>query len=216
MKILHLDDHQLFTEGLSAVLVQQAPELKIISAIDAQQAIELLAKHLDIDLILIDLNLPSFDGFDFIRSLETRNIYIPFLILSASENLWDIKKALALGASGYLSKSLATQDILSIISNVMDGQIYVPETLQLALERLPEKEPEHDQQKILATYQLGRRQIDVLQLIKKGYSNDEIANILNLSRNTIKTHVQTLFSAFQVKNRLECVCYAEKIGIELN
>lgn len=215
MKILHLDDHLLFTEGLNAVLTLQDNALEIISALDVQQALVILAEQPSIDLILIDLNLPTFDGFDFIKSLADRNIDTPFLILSASENLWDIKKALALGASGYLSKSLATKEMLVIISAVMEGQIYVPEELQLALERLPEKEPRHDQQKILAAYQLGQRQLDVLRLLKKGYTNDEIAGLLNLSRNTIKTHIQTLFTSFQVKNRTECVCYAEQAGLEL-
>lgn len=215
MKILHLDDHELFTEGFRAVLQQQAQYLKIISATDVKQAQSVLREHNDIELILIDLNLPHFDGFDFIKNLVLMNIYTPFLILSASENLWDIKKALALGASGYLSKSLAAKEILTVISMVMEGEVYVPEALQLALERLPEKEPEHDQQKILIAYQLGQRQLDVLRLLKKGHSNGEIADILNLSCNTIKTHIKTLFTAFKVNNRTECVSYAEQVGLKL-
>lgn len=215
MKILHLDDHQLFTEGFRAVLMQQSQSLQIISATNVKQAIALLVENPDLDLILIDLNLPSFDGFYFIKELVSLNIYTPFLILSASENLWDIKKALNLGASGYLSKSLAAKEILAVIAAVMEGQVYVPEELQLALERLPEKEPEHDQYKILVSYQLGQRQLDVLRLLKKGHSNEDIANTLNLSRNTIKTHIKTLFTAFQVSNRTECVRYAEQVGLEL-
>lgn len=213
MKILHLDDHLLFAEGLSAVLTLQNQSLQVISASDTEKAISCLDQEPDIDLILIDLNLPGLDGFAFIESLIERNIFTPFIILSASENLWDIKKALKAGAAGYLSKSASTQEILSVIEKVMAGDVHMPDELKKALDRLPEKEPVQTQQKILSSYQLGQRQLDVLKLMQQGYSTDEIASVLNLSRNTIKTHTRTLFTAFQVKNRLECVRYAERIGL---
>ena len=76
-----------------------------------------------------------------------------------------------------------------------------------------EKKPKNNQYKILTAYKLGQRQFDVLKLMREGYSNEEIAVVLNLSKNTIKTHVKTLFTSFQVNNRLECVRYAERIEL---
>lgn len=213
MKILHLDDHLLFAEGLSAVLTQQDQSLQVVSVEDTQKAIDVLEQQQDVDLIFIDLNLPGLDGFAFIEALGERQIFTPFIILSASENLWDIRKALSLGAAGYMAKTASSQEILATIESVMQGNICVPQALQEALARLPEKEPSNDKQKVLSAYQLGQRQMDVLRLMQQGYSTDEIAKVLNLSRNTIKTHTRTLFTSFEVKNRLECVRYAERIGL---
>ena len=213
MKILHLDDHLLFAEGLSAVLTQQDQSLQVVSVEDTQKAIDVLEQQQDVDLIFIDLNLPGLDGFAFIEALGERQIFTPFIILSASENLWDIRKALSLGAAGYMAKTATSQEILATIESVMQGNICVPQALQEALARLPEKEPSNDKQKVLSAYQLGQRQMDVLRLMQQGYSTDEIAKVLNLSRNTIKTHTRTLFTSFEVKNRLECVRYAERIGL---
>lgn len=213
MKILHLEDHLLFAEGLSAVLSQQNPAFDFLTTSNASQAIQFFQQHHDIDLILIDLNLPGLDGFAFIESLLERNVFTPFIVLSASENLWDIKKALELGAAGFIPKTAGSHEIIEIIEQVMQGQVYLPDNIQQALNRLPDKEPDHDLHKTMAAYQLGQRQLDVLRLMQKGYNTDEIAQVLNLSRNTIKTHSKTLFAAFQVKSRIECVRYAEQLGL---
>ena len=213
MKILHLDDHQLFNEGLNAVFSQQTTKFKLMSATNAELALDILKKHEEIELILIDLNMPGLDGLAFIESLNERNLFIPFIILSASENIWDISEALKSGAAGFIPKTYNCEKILEIIEQVMSGDVYVPDSIQAAIKNLPEKKPLQGQQQILSAYKLGQRQFDILKLMRQGYSNDEIATILNLSINTIKTHVKTLFTSFQVKNRLECVRYAERINI---
>lgn len=213
MKILHLDDHQLFNEGLSAVFSQYSTKFQIISATNAEQALVALKQNNDVELILIDLNMPGLNGLAFIESINERNIFIPFVVLSASEEIWDIRQALQSGASGFIPKAYNCQRILEIIEQVMLGGTYVPANILAAMESLPENPPLQDEYKILTAYKLGQRQFDVLKLMRQGYSNDEIAVVLNLSRNTIKTHLKTLFTSFQVSNRLECVRYAERIGL---
>lgn len=213
MKILHLDDHTLFSEGLSAVFSQHAKDLKIISANDSEQALMLIKNNYDIDLILIDLNMPGLNGLAFIESLNEREIFIPFVVLSASEDIWDIREALKNGAAGFIPKTYSCTQILDIIEQVMLGEVYVPVNILASIENLPERKPLHDQHQILFAYKLGQRQLDILKLMRQGYSNDEMAVVLNLSKNTIKTHIKTLFTSFQVKNRLECVRYAERINL---
>ncbi len=213
MKILHLDDHMLFAEGLSAVFLQHAQGFQIISANDSEQALMLINKNPDIDLILIDLNMPGLNGLAFIEGLNERELFIPFVVLSASEDIWDIREALKGGAAGFIPKTYSCKKILDIIEKVMLGEVYVPINILAAMESLPERKPIHDQHKILSAYKLGQRQFDILKLMRQGYSNDEMATVLNLSKNTIKTHVKTLFTSFQVKNRLECVRYAERINL---
>lgn len=213
LKILHIDDHTLFAEGLSALMTQHSDELCMVSATSADQALKILDDNQEIDLILIDLKMPGLDGLAFIESLNQRDLFIPFIVLSASEDLFHIRRALNEGASGFIPKTYTAQQILEVISDVMAGNIYVPQNIEESIATLPEQEPQQDQHKIMSNYKLGQRQMDVLKLMQQGYSNDEIAQVLNLSKNTIKTHARTLFTSFQVSNRLECVRYAERIGL---
>jgi len=203
----------LFAEGLSAVFSQHAKEFEIVSANDSEQALLLLEQNQEIDLIFIDLNMPGLNGLAFIESLNERELFIPFVVLSASEDIWDIREALKSGAAGFIPKTYSCQKILEIIERVMLGDVYVPDNILAAMENLPERKPLNDQHQILSAYKLGQRQFDILKLMRQGYSNEEMAVVLNLSKNTIKTHVKTLFTSFQVKNRLECVRYAERIKL---
>lgn len=195
------------------MLKQRENSLTILSSNTAEQAFKLVEQHSDIDVILVDLCMPGLDGFAFLDGMKQRESYIPVAVLSATDDLWKIKKALSSGASGFIPKTYGSEAILGILQSIVAGDIVVPEKIQQALQELPDKEPLQDQHKILAAYQIGQRQLDVLQLMQEGYANEEIASILNLSINTIKTHARTLFSAFQVANRLECVRYAERIGL---
>lgn len=212
MKILHLDDHLLFTEGLKAILSQQY-NYDVCCANNMEQALEILSTESDFELILVDLTMPGLDGIAFIDSLIERNLFIPFVVLSASEDLWAIRHAMEKGSAGFIPKTFSSQEIVSIIQQLMAGEIYLPEAIEEGLANLPDKQPRDELHKLMATYRLGKRQMDVLRLMQQGYSTDEIAQVLNLSRNTIKTHSKTLFTSFDVNNRLECVRYAERIGL---
>ncbi|MBL4796857.1 MAG: response regulator transcription factor [Oleispira sp.] len=213
MKILHLDDHTMFAEGLNVVVSLHADDLSIVGASSVEGAWQVLEQQPDIELILIDLNIPGLNGLDFIESLFERNFYIPFIVLSASSDLFQIRSALNNGASGFIPKTYSITQILQVIEQVLAGDIVVPKDIEQAIAYLPEHEPSQNHYKTMTNYNLGQRQMDVLKLMQEGHSNNEIAERLNLSKNTIKTHVKTLFSAFQVSNRIECVRYAERIEL---
>jgi DNA-binding NarL/FixJ family response regulator len=203
----------MFAEGLGVVVSLHSNDISIVGATSVEGAWQVLEQQLDIELILIDLNIPGLNGLDFINSLCERDIYIPFIVLSASSDLFQIRSALQNGASGFIPKTYSIDQILQVIERVVAGDIVVPKDIEQAIACLPEHEPSHNHYKVMTNYKLGQRQMDVLKLIQGGHSNDEIAEQLSLSKNTIKTHVKTLFSAFQVSNRLECVRYAERIGL---
>lgn len=213
MHILHLDDHYIFTQGLSAVFQSQRPDIDIVSAMDAKTALSILDESNSFDLILVDLNLPDLDGLAFIQAVEQRNLFIPIVVLSASEDMWQIKQALDVGASGFIPKSHSFENILSAIHSVLDGELYIPEDIQKHIRKLPEKIPNDSQFKALSAYRLRQRQLDVLKLMQQGYSNEDIAQVLHLSRNTIRSHARIIFSAFGVGNRMECIRFAERVGI---
>lgn len=213
MKLLHLDDHYIFTQGLKAVFESQQSEIEVFSATDAKTALSLVDNTKEFDLILVDLNLPDLDGIAFIHAIEQRNLFIPVVVLSASENMWKIKRAIESGASGFIPKSYDFDKISNAIEQVLEGDIYIPDDIQIHINKLPSTEPTDKQFKALSAYRLGHRQLDVLKLMQQGYSNDEIAHVLHLSVNTIRSHARTLYRAFNVGNRIECVRFAERAGI---
>ena len=211
MKILHLDDHNLFSEGLASILVTH--DIEVICMDNTKSAIALLDQHQNFDLIITDLSLPGLDGFAFIQSVFQRELLLPVAVLSATEDLWLINKALTAGVAGFIPKTYNTKKIVQAIHIMLQGEVYLPTHLKKSIARLPTTEPNDALSKKLSTYQLTVRQLDVLKLMKKGHSNDEIATILFVSRNTIKTHAKNLFSAFKVNNRMECVRFAEDINL---
>ena len=150
----------------------------------------------------------------FIDGVNQRNLFIPFIILSASDNLKKIRLALSNGASGFIPKTNSAKQILAAIDQVMEGNVVIPPELKKQLKALDEMDPlEAVASEITQHYQLSERQLDVLKLIQKGCSNQEVAQILNISINTVKVHMRVLCEAFEAKNRNDCVSYAEKIGL---
>lgn len=213
MNILHLDDHQLFAEGLKSVLQQAAQSYHVTSVYDVDSALRYLDEKPALDLVLTDLQMPGIDGQAFIRALFQRGIMVPVLIMSAEEDIWAIRRAMDAGAMGFIPKSLEIQEMLAILRQALAGEPYLPEGMMEKLQALPDSTPDNHIERIAQRYQITARQMDVLRLMRDGYSNQEIAKILNISEHTVKSHGQVLFQAFDVNNRLECVRYAERVGL---
>ncbi len=212
MKILHLDDHVLFTEGLKAILSNQYG-YQVSCANTIEQALTALEQESGFELILVDLSMPGLDGIAFIDSLIERQIFVPFVVLSASEDLWAIRHAMDKGSAGFIPKTYSSEVIIDIIQSVMAGDVYLPQSVQEGLVNLPEQEPCDALEKLMVRYRISKRQMDVLKYMQQGYSTEEIARVLNRSVNTVKSHSKALFAAFEVNNRLECVRYAERVGL---
>jgi len=212
MKIIHLEDHLSFAEGFSVLMRRYRPSVQIIGTSNTEAALQLLEEHADIDLIIIDLNMPGLHGQTFIEGLNQRNLYIPFLVLSATDDIRKIESAINSGASGFAPKTDSMQSILTVIDQIMLGHTAIPKNILDGIARL-NKNSVDKKQELIKQYQLSERQLDVLGLLQQGYSNQEIASVLNISINTIKIHVRTLCETFSAKNRTECVFLAEKSGL---
>lgn len=210
MKILHIDDHQLFTEGLAIALTNSELECEIHSALNAREAFKLLEKHLDFDLILLDLSMPELEGSHFIQGLFERNVVVPVAILSANEDARKIKQVLGLGAVAFLPKSLGTKQLIDSLKLIEQGNIIIPEEINQAIERLPQKIANSFENSSQSN--ISKRQKDVLQLIQQGLSNRAIAEVLSISETTVKSHVQSLFQIFNANNRMDCVLKATELG----
>jgi DNA-binding NarL/FixJ family response regulator len=206
--LLIIDDHQLIIDGLENVLQHLSENIEITHSQNAKDALDWLIDGKEFDLILVDISMPNMDGFSFITAINDHKIIIPIAIISATENVNDVQKALDKGALGFISKSSKSEELLNAIESILDGNIYTPFWYQ-PLDNNSD-DPRLDLAKILG---LSRRQLDVLDLLATGNSNKQIANTLFLSEDTVKSHVKALFNNFDVNNRTECINAARRHGI---
>ncbi|MEI7514038.1 MAG: response regulator transcription factor [Betaproteobacteria bacterium] len=201
MKILVVDDHALVREGLAQVLAGIYPQLTLLHAATGADAIALLLPHRNIDLVLLDYHLTDMTGLEVLRQLGKIQPSLVVLMISGSTTVQIIQQALNAGAAGFVTKSGDTQELLSAIEQVLQGEIYIPQELRAV----------HGSGKSGvsgAAPSLSRRQEQVLRGIMNGQSNREIAAELDLSEETVKTHVSAILRYFSVENRTQAAVAA--------
>ncbi|MCJ8168915.1 response regulator [Atopomonas sediminilitoris] len=193
LSLLLVDDHRIYLDGLAFALRELTANTLIDTVTSAQQAREKLAQH-DYDLVLLDVNLPDESGLSLLRSLQAQSIASPVAMLSASDSGLDMQQALKAGALGFISKSA-------------DGAVLREQITRLLLgESLPTPKP------LPASNGPTPRQLEILQLLAEGMPNKLISRQLNISEDTIKTHLKALFQLLDVHNRTACVNAARDRG----
>lgn len=212
MKVIHVDDHVLFAEGLNAMLSMRT-DYEVVSMASARDALNMLDEIGEVDLLLVDLKMPEMNGISMIEAIERRGLLVPVVVISASEDLWEIRKVMQAGAAGFIPKTANTEEIVSILERVMEGDIYLPEDIQAGISHLPEEKPDESQKVAMAHYKITERQMEVLRLIRQGYNNKDIATILYITVETVKSHVKNIYAAFGVKDRISCVRAADEAGL---
>lgn len=207
MRILHIDDHPLFCSGLTAAVNNLLPGFEIKSALDIEQA-NIFLHEMDIDLILLDLDMPGVNGLAFMRSLIQRELNIPVAILSAHEDVKDIKQALTLGAVGFLPKAWSPEKLVQALEMIERGDVVIPEYVQQKLASPSWFDAASAEQDVLS-----QRQVEVLRLLDQGLSNKEIAKSLVIGENTVKTHLKAIFQLLSCKNRIDCLNKARELNL---
>lgn len=209
MKILVVDDHVLIREALRGVLREVAADSTILEAADSRQAMRLIADNPDLQLILLDLNLPDRNGFELLAELRDRHPAISAVVLSASQDRDDIARALDLDALGYIPKSAKREVMLSALELIFSGGIYVPpEILNRPLPVSATSSCSASQSREAAEIGVTDRQMEVLSLMMRGKSNKAICRALGLAEPTVKNHVTAILKALKVTNRTEAVIVA--------
>ena len=206
MKILIVDDHALFREGLRYVLNELDENVIIIEAPSFDQAMHHVTENPDLDLVLLDLNIPGKDGFATLDTLSKKYPALPVVILSASTQRSDIQRALDSGAVGYIPKDTTSKVVLTALRLVFSGGIYAPPDIT-------QQKSTDESMDIRNSAALTPRQIEVLALLAKGYSNKEIAQKINVTAATVKMHVTSIFRSLGVSNRTQAAMVAEKLGL---
>ncbi len=205
LKILVVDDHALVREGLRQVLKGLAEEVEVLEAAQCSLAFELAALHPDLDLVLLDYQLPGMNGLEALRLFGQNHPELPVVMISGSVDPRIMREVMALGAVGFVGKASLSSDLLSILQKVLDGQIYVPTELLGAISSA------EDAYSDVGTA-LTARQQEVLDLLMEGRSNKEISDALHLSDETVKNHVSAVLRAFGVQTRIQAVLAAAQNG----
>jgi DNA-binding NarL/FixJ family response regulator len=216
MKILIIDDHPLFLEGIGMVLRQIADDVEAVELDSGNKGMDYLKSNPDTDLVLVDLDMPVMSGFDFLQVLEDQGLTIPVAILSATTNLYDVKRAVDMGAVGFISKTSDTGEMKRALETIFEGDVYIPKGLEEQLDALMASESMDPQSVLRAKAKavgITNRQHQVLQLLAKGYTNKKIGEELNLTERTVKAHVSALFAIMNVANRTECVLEGDRLGL---
>lgn len=206
MRILIIDDHQLFIDGIHHIVERLDKEVEVIDANRAETAIEILESGQAFDLVLIDLSMPGMDGMSILQRMHERKTWLPLVVISAEEDARRIRAVLDAGALGFIPKSHNSQQMLSALHSVLEGDIYIPADIEKKINMLESRRSSVD-------HLITKRQYEVLELLAKGYSNKQIAASLFLTEHTVKAHIAALFSALQASNRTECVQIASRRGV---
>ncbi|QFU76258.1 response regulator transcription factor [Halioglobus maricola] len=193
MKILIVDDHALFRDGLSLLLDTLAEDVLVIEAVDSVSAFDALSKHPDLDFMLLDLNIPGEDGFSVLEAMSQEYSTVPVAVLSASARQEDVDKVMATSAVGYIHKNTPSKLLLGAVQLMLAGGLYTPPITTLS----EVAGGVNDEVAITG------RQLEVLALLVGGDSNKQIAGKLGIAEATIKMHVTAIFKALNVKNRTQ-------------
>ena len=206
MKFLLIDDHALIREALRGVLKELRRDADVLEAANCDQAKRLVEGHTDLEVILLDLNLPDGDGFRLLAQLREHYPDISIIVLSASNDRDNIVRALDLGAVGFIPKSAKRSVMVGALELVLSGGIYIPPEIlvrgALAPSNAAAKEVAIDRLRVSpADCGLTERQVEVLALMMQGKSNKAICSVLELAEPTVKNHVAAILKALKVKNR---------------
>jgi DNA-binding NarL/FixJ family response regulator len=212
MRVLVVDDHPLFREGLKVVLQGLAQDTEIVTQAGAEEALAAARAIDDLDLVLLDLSMPGMNGFTAVQRFCREIPGVPVVIISAHEEPADVRRALSLGALGYIPKSTPPQVLLDALRLVLGGGVYVP-PLFLDAGKTHDAPPAPGAEAEPGDGELTERQGDVLVLLSQGKSNKLIARELDLSEKTVKSHVTALFRALGVVNRTQAAIAARRRGL---
>lgn len=200
IRILLADDHSVLRQGLALILNTQTDMTVVGEASNGEEAIALYRRYQP-DVALIDLKMPDVDGIQVIARIRAESPRARLIILTTYDRSADIARALQAGARAYLVKDTSAQELLACIRQVHRGHKHIPPKIGAKLaETLVEPE-------------LSPREIEVLQLLAAGRTNQEIATALFISESTVKFHIAHIFSKLNVTDRIQATLVALQRGL---
>ena len=200
IRILSVEDHPVFRQGLAAIVSAERDMLLVGQASNAVDAVAEFRRHRP-DITLMDVRLPGSDGTDALIAIRGEFPQARIIMLTTSDGDGDIQRAMRAGASGYILKSMHMDELLSVIRSVHAGRRHIsPEVAARLAEHLGDDD-------------LTARELDVLRLIRDGHRNKQIADQLSISENTVNFHIKNLVDKLQANDRTHAVTIALRRGL---
>ncbi len=200
IRILLVDDHPTLRTGLANVLGCERDFAVVAEADDGSTALSLCRQHLP-DVILLDVSLPGMDGIETLEKLRAEFSQARVLMLTSSEAAEDVRHAFRAGALGYISKEVRRPELIAAIRAVARGEKAISESIARALADADEEST------------ISRREIEVLGLLRQGFTNGEIGRLLGITERTAKAHVAALLLKLNAADRAEAVARGFERGL---
>ena len=216
--IIIADDHPLFRDAIKAVILSKFPNCNLYDTYDLDSTLELISERMDIDLILLDLNMPGMDGFNGLIKIRNQNPEIPVAIVTAEEDKETVLQSITYGAVGYIAKSTNSKKIAEALANILQGKVYLPSDI-IRGKMSKSTINTHDQDSSASidpelVNGLTRRQLLVYERITLGQSNKQIAYDLHIAETTVKAHVSAILSKLGVQNRIQAALRSSHINFD--
>ncbi len=211
-KILIADDHPLFREAIQNVIRDGFPGSEILETADLDSALAITLENDDIDLVLLDLNMPGMHGLNGLISLRNEAPTIPVVIVSAEQDKQIVLQAITYGACGFITKSSPRAQMTDAIEQILNGNVYLPSDI-IRSQKASTRRAQHNEQSIPPELlqALTRKQLLVLERMTKGESNKQIAYNLDIAETTVKAHVSAILRKLNVHNRVQAILSAGDI-----
>ncbi|WP_415881377.1 response regulator [Neptuniibacter sp. QD29_5] len=212
-KILIADDHPLFREAIINVIENSFTGCQTLETEDLDSALTIAQNEEELDLILLDLNMPGMNGLNGLITLRNDLPTVPVVIVSAEEDKQIVLQAITYGAVGFITKSSPRDQMTEALQQILAGNVYLPSDIIRASQpdsrRTQRKDENQIPPELLSS--LTRRQLLVLERMSKGESNKQIAYNLNIAETTVKAHVSAILRKLGVHNRIQAVLSAGNI-----
>ncbi len=202
IRVLVADDHTIVREGLKQILARSGDLVVAGEAANGNDVLKMVREH-EWDVLVTDMSMPGRNGLELIKLVKAARPKLPVLVLSMYGEEQFAVRAIRAGASGYLNKESASDQLVSAIRKIADGGVYVSPAVSEALLRNV-----RDGERRLPHEQLSDRELQVLQLIAGGQSVNDIAATLNLSPKTVSTHKARILEKMKLSNQAELIRYA--------
>ncbi|MCB0076613.1 MAG: response regulator transcription factor [Anaerolineales bacterium] len=196
IRILLADDHDLVLDGLQ-LRIRDMDDMRVVGAVNDGEALLAKLDTLDCDVVVLDLHMGGSDGFEVLQRIRDKAIPVRILVLTASVDGFALQRALELGADGIAMKTDPPRQTMEAIRQVAQGNVVYPQAIHNWLMRRARRSAENDPQALTA------REEEVMALVAQGLTNQEIAQRLTVSENTVKYHIQNIYGKLNVNNRTE-------------
>ena len=213
LRVLLIDDHNLFRVGLEGLLASRS--IEVVASVGSGWDAQRLVDELSPDIILLDMRMPGINGLDVLEMLRAKNETLPIVMLTTSTDENDLLKSLRAGAQGYLLKDMEPDQLVLALRDIVSGKTVVaPDLAPILAKAVQGKSTEQEEKDDSPFSTLTPRETEILALLAEGQSNKAIARNLGISDGTVKLHVKAILRKLEVHSRVEAAVMAVQRGFK--